>query len=255
MKWLSNHSLAIITQVELDNFFVYGQVAKEKLIEVSLQEYKLDAGVIAMVGIDNGEAPVNLDTIADSESVVIQDELSQMKDKISKFTDGVQGLLSGLTATVTVTKKQKQKSKPIIESDEGNKGVTFSVPIIKVMEDGDQRIAFGPVLIPLDEDEGDGQKETYDEEAVEFACHYWMESWQVMTEMHTEELEDKQFSILECYIAPVEFELNGHTIKKGTWLLMVRIVDDDIWQKIKDGELNAFSIGGVATATQLEVEE
>ena len=253
-KWLEAHGIIIVTQVELESFFVYDQVSKEKIIEVSLQEYKLDAGVMAMVGIDNGEASASIESVIDPETNVIQDEMTQMKDQIVKFATDLQSLVSGLTATVSVAKKKEVK-KSLDKNEENEQGVTFSVPIIKAMEDGDQKIVFGPVLIPLDSYESDGQQETYDAEAVEKACHYWMESWQAMTEMHDTELEDKQFSVLESYIAPVDFVINGHTVKEGTWLLMVRVVDEDLWEKVKNGELNAFSIGGVATATSLVTED
>lgn len=36
------------------------------------------------------------------------------------------------------------------------------------------------------------------------------------------------------------------TIAKGTWLLAVRVLSDDLWRRVKDGELTGFSIGGSA---------
>jgi len=52
--------------------------------------------------------------------------------------------------------------------------------------------------------------------------------------------------ILESYLAPAEFEVDGTRIKRGTWLLAVRVTDDDLWRQIKSGELTGFSIGGRA---------
>lgn len=245
-KWMDGKSLPIVTQMELDNFYVFEQVSKEKIVDVSLQEYKLDAGVNAMVGLGLEVESESLETIADTESVEIKDEVSQMKDSITEFADNVSALATGLKASVVA------KSDTETNDDGDGSEFEFYMPIYKAQEDGEQRIAYGPVLIPMDDDEGDGQGHTYDEQAVEDACHYWMESWQQLGEMHDTPLEDKQFSILECYIAPVEFELNGNTVRKGTWLLMIRVLDDDLWQKIKDGELNGFSIGGVATVQELE---
>lgn len=246
-KWLDIKTIPIITQQELDNFFVFEQVSKEKLLEVSLQEYKLDAGVMAMIGISNGITAPTMENILDSEPVQLVDENTKLKDTISKFADDLTKLVQGITGTVNVEKKKVVKP----NSDENN--FEFYVPIYKAEEKADEKIAIGPVLIPMsDDDEVDGQNQTYDAKAVEDAAHYWMESWQQMTEMHTNELDEKQFSILESYIAPVDFELNGHTVIKGTWILMIRVLDDDLWQKIKDGELNAFSIGGVATAEEME---
>lgn len=52
--------------------------------------------------------------------------------------------------------------------------------------------------------------------------------------------------ILESYLAPAGFELDGKQVKKDTWLLAVRVMDDDLWRQVKAGELGGFSIGGSA---------
>ena len=35
-------------------------------------------------------------------------------------------------------------------------------------------------------------------------------------------------------------------MRKGTWLLAVHILADDLWAQVKDGQLTGFSIGGAA---------
>ena len=57
---------------------------------------------------------------------------------------------------------------------------------------------------------------------------------------------DGVVKILESYLAPTNFDMNGSKIKKGTWLLAVRIVSNDLWRKVNQGELRGFSIGGSA---------
>jgi DNA adenine methylase len=52
--------------------------------------------------------------------------------------------------------------------------------------------------------------------------------------------------ILESYVAPAAFALDGTQVRKGTWLLAVRVLDDALWGQIKAGELSGFSIGGSA---------
>jgi len=63
--------------------------------------------------------------------------------------------------------------------------------------------------------------------------------------MHRE-LVTGRVKILESYLAPAAFELDRTNVKKGTWLLAVRVVDDDLWKQVKSGELAGFSIGGSA---------
>ncbi len=47
-------------------------------------------------------------------------------------------------------------------------------------------------------------------------------------------------------IAGVIVDVDGTRIKKGTWLLAVRVVDDGLWSQIKTGALTGYSIGGTA---------
>jgi DNA adenine methylase len=55
-----------------------------------------------------------------------------------------------------------------------------------------------------------------------------------------------QARILETWIAPCDLDLNGTTVKKGTWLLAVRVIDDELWDAVKAGKFTGFSIGGSA---------
>jgi DNA adenine methylase len=77
------------------------------------------------------------------------------------------------------------------------------------------------------------------------AAHRFMGEYRNLGLMHREILGE-QVKILESYLAPTEFAVDGTRIKPGTWLLAVRVVDDDLWRQIKSGELTGFSIGGSA---------
>lgn len=63
--------------------------------------------------------------------------------------------------------------------------------------------------------------------------------------MHRE-LVNGRVKILESYVSPAEFEIDGTKLKKGTWLLAVRVLDDDLWRQVKAGEISGLSIGGSA---------
>jgi hypothetical protein len=36
----------------------------------------------------------------------------------------------------------------------------------------------------------------------------------------------------------------GFSVPKGTWMVAMKVRNDDVWQKIKDKELNGFSVSG-----------
>lgn len=52
--------------------------------------------------------------------------------------------------------------------------------------------------------------------------------------------------VVESFLAPVEFTEGGQTIRKGSWVLAVKVFDDEVWKSVKDGDRTAFSIHGKA---------
>lgn len=51
---------------------------------------------------------------------------------------------------------------------------------------------------------------------------------------------------------PADTTIEGQAVRKGTWMLALRINDDDVWARIRNGELSGLSITGVATITPLD---
>jgi DNA adenine methylase len=91
----------------------------------------------------------------------------------------------------------------------------------------------------------DAQKDIYSAAEIRQAAHGFMENFARIGLMHRA-FVDGDVKILESYLAPVTFDLDGTRIKKGTWLLAVRVMSDDLWSKVMRGELSGFSIGGSA---------
>lgn len=89
----------------------------------------------------------------------------------------------------------------------------------------------------------------YDENEVRKACHNYNK-----TEMNTNlfHIEDTQsFEIVESYIAPIDFEYNSTMIIKGSWLVVIQVYDQAVWDAIKSGDINGISISATATITNL----
>ena len=72
-----------------------------------------------------------------------------------------------------------------------------------------------------------------------------MEQYQNVGFMH-QDLVNGRVKILESYLAPTSFELGGAAVRKGTWLLALRVLDDQLWEQIKTGGLTGLSMGGSA---------
>lgn len=116
-----------------------------------------------------------------------------------------------------------------------------AVPIIKA--DKPKQIVCGVVLSP---DEADSQGDVMSAEDIEEAAHFYMAESRVVGKEHSSPVDAVP---VESYIAPQDFEwpdmgYGPQTVKKGAWVLAVRIEDKKQWAKIEDGEYQAFSVGG-----------
>jgi len=59
------------------------------------------------------------------------------------------------------------------------------------------------------------------------------------------------FTIIESYIAPVDFVLDEVPVTKGTWLMNTRANTDELWALMKSGEFAGLSIAGWGKAEEL----
>lgn len=125
-------------------------------------------------------------------------------------------------------------------------------------EETEERFVLSMVLEPTDGTEGapfkpDTQADVYSKSDVRKACHVWMEYYGAIDLMHSWRAIGKEdVRVLECYIAPCEFKLGDDTVLEGSWMLGIRVVNDDLWKAVKAGDLGAYSIGGTANRVPLE---
>ena len=121
----------------------------------------------------------------------------------------------------------------------------LSAPLIKGLDPDDERYVLGVVLVP---EEVDAQGDIYSADEVRQAAHRFMEEFGGLGVMHRVRANE-QIKALESFLAPGDFELGDASIKKGTWLLAVRVLSDELWGLIQEGQLTGFSIGGSARRT------
>ncbi len=122
------------------------------------------------------------------------------------------------------------------------KNKTEFVPIAKV--DDEKHLVYGVVYAP---DKVDAHDEYADAETIEKMAHLFMQEYGQIDVMHDENDRDDLY-VVESYIAPGDFDLGGQDVTKGSWVLVTKVMDPDIWKKVKSGELAGYSWGGVAIA-------
>ena len=86
--------------------------------------------------------------------------------------------------------------------------------------------------VVLEPETVDAQDDIYSAAEVRDAAHRFMEQYQNIGLMH-QGLVNGRVKILESYLAPSSFSLDGAQVRKGTWLLAVRILDGHLWSQIK----------------------
>jgi len=111
------------------------------------------------------------------------------------------------------------------------------------IEKGDEHVVYGIVYEP---DVEDSQGDKANEDEIRKAAYQFMEQVQIFKVNHKG--RNVKVRVLENYIAPVDFAISGGQVKKGSWILVTRVLDDKIWKAIKDGKLTGYSMAGYAQA-------
>lgn len=65
-------------------------------------------------------------------------------------------------------------------------------------------------------------------------------------------VETDSFDIIESFLLPCDASLNGHFVKKGSWLVTLQILDDDLFDMIMNDEITGVSIGALAQVENLD---
>jgi DNA adenine methylase len=113
---------------------------------------------------------------------------------------------------------------------------------VKGIDPNDERFVLGIVLEP---EVVDAQGDIYSAEEIRAAAHRFMEDFGGLGLMHRLRVNG-QVKVLESYLAPTDFTIGELAVRKGTWLLAVRVLSDELWERVKSGDLTGFSIGGSA---------
>lgn len=129
------------------------------------------------------------------------------------------------------------------ENDDSNDGESFEKDVPIFIEKADEHIVCGVVYSP---DEVDAQGDSASAEEIKKAAYYFMEKTRQFKVMHKG--KSTKTEILESYLAPQALTIGDRKIKKGTWLITVRVNDPRVWKKIKNGTLTGFSMAGYAKA-------
>jgi len=105
--------------------------------------------------------------------------------------------------------------------------------------DEEKRLVFGVISEP---DTVDLQGDALSREEIARMARNFEQYVREFRDRHTR--RKVRTEIIRSWVNDHDFTYAGQLIKAGSWLMCVRVLDDEIWGKIKSGIYRAFSIGG-----------
>lgn len=117
--------------------------------------------------------------------------------------------------------------------------------------DEEQRLFTGVVLRP---NVVDAHGDIYDEDVVKQAAYDYMRYCMNSNAQHVLELEKSDMVPVESYIAPCDIKFTKGEAKKGDWILTTKILNDTLWEMVKEGKFTGFSVGVPAMLEELSNE-
>lgn len=108
-------------------------------------------------------------------------------------------------------------------------------------DDDEKRLVYGVVMQP---DVFDLHDDTISDDDLERSAHDYLVRSRAVKQQHSGTHRD--VDVVESYIAPIDFDLGEQQIKKGAWVVVVKVNDDSLWADVKAGRVTSFSPGGMA---------
>jgi hypothetical protein len=132
------------------------------------------------------------------------------------------------------------------------------------VEDGEKRMLYGPALIPdlpIVRYDGNGEKYfiTYSKETIEQTSQEFLK--RNLHHNHTiqHQIPVNNLTVVESWVTTGAHDKSmnyGFELPEGTWMIGVKVDDDNTWQAVKNGEVKGFSIEGwFAPMSETDVTE
>jgi len=249
--------------------FTFQVMSRESFEETTLQRIRITEGVDAIIGFlavtetpsvgmtaETVASSATGDSLTDVEQKNDEDLISgQTHDTIieSQGNDGMKSLKEKFQKTVGMFDEEQEET---VET-ETKKSFQTAYEIISKNEE--KRLIMGPVLIP---DNVDLQDDIVSANEIEKAAHGYMiklayrDDKDFLKSLGFRNVDkagergfqhidfSRKMAVVETFIASVDMIIEGRKIVKGTWVMTMKVFDDEVWNLVKLGKITGFSIGG-----------
>lgn len=113
--------------------------------------------------------------------------------------------------------------------------------------DEEERLIVSIAMVP---ELVDSQGDIASAEVIEKAAHFFLVGG---GEIHLQHIDQAITGVhaVESYIVRRNTKIEDQSVKKGTWVMAVKVWNDSVWQAVKEGRFTGFSIGGFADFEEL----
>lgn len=133
-------------------------------------------------------------------------------------------------------------------ADQAGERITKRIEFRKA--DDDKRLVYGVVYAP---DEADAHGDTMTAEDIEKAAHAFLAAGKTnRVDKQHDENPDKGYIVESAILKGTHPEFPDDP--EGTWIVTIKVTDDDTWAEIKKGDIKGISMQGFAEAEDLEEE-
>lgn len=164
---------------------------------------------------------------------IVQEKLDEIAKQAKETADKTE-------ITKTAESTAKSGTLTVTKAQDGSVNWELEFPITKLNDE--KRLVGGIVYEP---DTVDAQGDSASEAEIEKAAHNFLQESRTLGLMHKEEAGPRA-KIVESYVAPCNMKINNQNIRKGTWVMVVKVHDNDLWEMVKSGKITGFSMGGRA---------
>lgn len=152
---------------------------------------------------------------------------------------------------VSLVNKAANKTRFLItKAEDGNAQFQTYGSILMSETKGDAHFLTGIVYAPMVKDAHDNYMTA---EEIAKAEKYFTENSGKIDVQHSFKADDN-LTVVKSWINPCDCTINGEEVKKGAWVMTVKVEDDSIWEKVQKGEITGFSMGGVGEYSNEDVD-
>ena len=137
-----------------------------------------------------------------------------------------------------------------VEILEGVRDDQLAAIISPDQDHGGKKIIYGVLIVP---DEPDLDGTIFSADVIARACAEYSNSMQ--PDENHKDIDNPGLNIADSFISTDGYELNGHKVKPGSWIVGIRTDDPDVIAKVRSGDYGGLSIEGAASVISRKISE